>query len=326
MSTPISPILQKHFAAHFDAATRWEDLQSAPSSHRVYRAGGKDPQILKIFSHPSAFQRERHALQQYGPHLPRCPKWIDGHDQDPWAILMSLCSGHPVEDLSLPLRLPPVPQKPKTDPPLPDPPRPDEENSRLEAPILDELVAKQFAPILKQAGQWLQRLHHIPVVDEDPLAPKAALQQRKQSALASAAQLGLPKSLVRWLENSDLRPFAAPRVPCHRDFSPRNWLWDASKQELWVLDFEHCRPDLPAWDLLRFAEHPWGRHAKLIEAFTSGYPAAQKWLQNPAWPALRGIHAIHTLAWAQRHDDFRLVQNAQSYLEQIQKQIGELPG
>ncbi len=115
------------------------------------------------------------------------------------------------------------------------------------------LPAPDRPAVHRAAGCWLRALHRRPFVDDDPLPLARALEWRSRAA-------GLPACF----DDVD-----APRVWCHRDFHPRNWLWDGST--LVVIDFEHARPDHPTWDLVKLAVEVWPRHPALREAFREGY-------------------------------------------------------
>ena len=59
------------------------------------------------------------------------------------------------------------------------------------------------------------------------------------------------------------------RVPCHRDYTPRNWLVDGDR--LYVLDFELARPDVWVSDLTRLDSGVWHGRPELRAAFLEGY-------------------------------------------------------
>jgi thiamine kinase-like enzyme len=62
------------------------------------------------------------------------------------------------------------------------------------------------------------------------------------------------------------RPVA---VPCHRDYTPRNWLVDAGR--LYVVDFEWTGPDVWISDLARLHLGAWASRPDLQDAFVHGY-------------------------------------------------------
>jgi hypothetical protein len=58
-------------------------------------------------------------------------------------------------------------------------------------------------------------------------------------------------------------------VPCHRDYTPRNWLVNGGA--LYVIDFEWSRMDAWISDLARLHLGVWANRPDLREAFLSGY-------------------------------------------------------
>ncbi len=58
-------------------------------------------------------------------------------------------------------------------------------------------------------------------------------------------------------------------MPCHRDYTPRNWLIGASG--LYVVDLEWSRPDVWISDLARLHLGIWENRPDLRDAFLRGY-------------------------------------------------------
>lgn len=56
---------------------------------------------------------------------------------------------------------------------------------------------------------------------------------------------------------------------CHLDYQPRNWR--LHHDGVFVVDFEHCRPDARVRDFARLEHRHWARHPQLRNAFFSGY-------------------------------------------------------
>ncbi|MCB9673721.1 MAG: aminotransferase class I/II-fold pyridoxal phosphate-dependent enzyme [Alphaproteobacteria bacterium] len=140
----------------------------------------------------------------------------------------------------------------------------------------------------RAAGRWL-RTWQEPVDDADiPLAD--AFAKRIAAARAAVGVLGVEVDL-------DPALFAGPRVWCHRDFRPENWVW--SPPALHVIDFEHSRPDHPLVDLVKLATEVWPAHPALEAAFTEGYGAFDRAVLD----GLIRLHGASTLAWAERHGD-----------------------
>lgn len=158
------------------------------------------------------------------------------------------------------------------------------------------------AALHRAAGTWLARLHAIPHVDDDRVPLEEAYAMRADAWFARAAPV-LPAATLREARARVEAILPAlrgrARVPCHRDFSPRNWLADGPDL-VGVIDFEHARPDLAEGDLVRLASHLWPRRPGLRDAFLDGYGGGGP----PAWLAgLEVLEAVATVAWAAEHDD-----------------------
>ena len=152
------------------------------------------------------------------------------------------------------------------------------------------------------AGRFLRALHELPVADDDPMPLVDAVAARQREWHARARDLLTPAerdALQRLAARRDA--FAGVRrVPCHRDFTPDNWLLGADN--LCVLDFEHARLDAPEADLVKLCADVWPDRPDLAGAFLAG--------RGPLTPdatarldVLLALHAAATLAWAERHDD-----------------------
>lgn len=88
----------------------------------------------------------------------------------------------------------------------------------------------------------------------------------------------------------------AVRRRCHRDFQPRNWLWDG--RSLGVIDFEHARWDHPWVDAVRLRDCV-GEDDPRWRAFFEGADAPT----GPAFDGLRLLHALGSIAWGVREGD-----------------------
>jgi hypothetical protein len=149
------------------------------------------------------------------------------------------------------------------------------------------------------AGAWLRRLHDRPAPEDDPLPLAEALTRRARAALARAASTAPVATAIRVGLQPDAPFPAAVRVWCHRDLTPRNWLWDAD-QGLHVVDLEHSRPDHPAWDLVKLATEVWPDHPAARAAFADTYGP----LPDPGLLRRLGfLHGLQTRTWGRAHGD-----------------------
>jgi Ser/Thr protein kinase RdoA (MazF antagonist) len=131
------------------------------------------------------------------------------------------------------------------------------------------------------------------------------LQRLESRAWASRAQGILSaaaiKEILSRVDEAAPRLKGLKRVPCHRDYTPRNWLFDGSG--VCVIDFEHSRPD---WWLVDI-EKLWSLHGYeapyLMKAFLEGYGRP---LTDDDWQLLKVqalLSAMTTIVWAKDHHD-----------------------
>lgn len=177
--------------------------------------------------------------------------------------------------------------------------------------------AAEAATVHRQAGGWLARLHDLPHRDDDPLDLAEAYGER---AAAWFARAGKVLGRHRLREARAVVEEALPalrgrrRVPCHRDFTPRNWLVEGPRLTA-VIDFEHARPDLPEADLVRLGVQVWRDRPGLRDAFLDGYRSVRALRLPPWWAGLEVLEAVATLAWAAEHDDPTFARAAWAVLE-----------
>jgi Ser/Thr protein kinase RdoA (MazF antagonist) len=104
------------------------------------------------------------------------------------------------------------------------------------------------------------------------------------------------------------------RVPCHRDWEPRNWLVDDKHAWLAAIDFEHARPDHRLADLSRLAAYVWPARPDLREAFEAGYAEAWGEAEEAMIAAFAAFEAVQRWVWGHVHEDVELCASARSAL------------
>ncbi len=150
---------------------------------------------------------------------------------------------------------------------------------------------------MRAAGSWLRRLHAQPLASSDPLDLRLALERRRDGWLARAGG-GLDVSKVVSLDFSSFT--GRPRVPCHRDFTPENWLWDP-QGGLTIVDFGQSRADAALWDLVKLEGETFRRQPQLRAPFYAAYGtlAAE---EAVGLRALVLLHGLQTAVWGDLHD------------------------
>lgn len=165
--------------------------------------------------------------------------------------------------------------------------------------------AEHAIVVHRAAGRFLAALHQLELDPADPVPLAEALAQRTRAWLGRAT---LEPGEGRIVAELGPRPelFAgARRVACHRDFAPRNWLWDG--ETLAVVDFEHARPDLALVDLAKLCVGTWSRRPDCAAAFFAGYGRRLTEREREQLRALVVLHGLASLAWGHERGDLDLV-------------------
>lgn len=158
-----------------------------------------------------------------------------------------------------------------------------------ERPDTDRLAEQA---VQREAGVLLRRFHHAqpPLPWDDFGAAKIA---EFHSLMPMASQLLGKRDLSRaraQVETLSVLPCPG-QVPCHRDYTPRNWLVRDGVQ--YVIDFEHTRRDVWLADLARLHLGIWPDRPDLKEAFLAGY---DRQLTDTDHAILQGVAAL-TATW-----------------------------
>jgi hypothetical protein len=153
----------------------------------------------------------------------------------------------------------------------------------------------------RQAGVLLRRLH-----DSEPLGPWVDIAAHKLDELETWAaraggllgrrELDFARSQLRELDGTT----PPARVPCHLDYSPRNWLVHAGAVH--VVDFEHAAPQVWVNDLTRLFFRAWRDDPDLREAFYDGYGRTPDADEVAVLLACYTLAAVRGLVWARDHD------------------------
>jgi Ser/Thr protein kinase RdoA (MazF antagonist) len=122
----------------------------------------------------------------------------------------------------------------------------------------------------RQAGRTLRLLHDAQPAVPWPDFPAAKMEYFNGLRPAAAGLLTRDELDAARAEVAALASVRAPaQVPCHHDYTPRNWLIHGGA--LSVIDFEWSGPDAWLADLARLHLGIWPTRPDLREAFLQGY-------------------------------------------------------
>lgn len=116
--------------------------------------------------------------------------------------------------------------------------------------------------------------------------------------------------------------FAGQRpVPCHRDYSPANWLVAPDGTWAGVIDFEFAHWDVAAADWTRYPDWDWIERPDLVEAFFDSYgqqPSAETQIQR-----LVGLvaYSLSAIVWGQANDYFGFAREGRAALACLAPQL-----
>ena len=241
----------------------WQHAES-----NVWRvSAGEKRYFLKQHAQPRKFQQEVYAYQNWTPQLTLTPDLISIH-KDLNALLLSAVPGELAQEVTL-----------------------------------SELEERE---VYRRAGAFLRRLHDLPFEDTDNLPLTDALLMRSESWLKRAKGL-LDEQTIQWVSAQldevaqVVRESGWTRVPCHRDYTARNWLLDGDT--LHVIDFEHAKPDLFLADFEKLQSLVWWHRSNLRDAFFEGYGRSLTDDEAGVLERLALHGALVMVVWACEHDD-----------------------
>lgn len=167
-----------------------------------------------------------------------------------------------------------------------------------------------------RAGVVLSQLHAC-ASPSDPMDLSDAIGARLDTALAGARPF-IPGDLLAaaesWRDRIDLF-VGEPRVSCHRDFAPYNWLRNGD--QVGVVDFEHARPDHWLVDLVKLHTSIWRGGRGLRDAFLLGYGRDMDPSDHQRLELLSLLHGLVTTGWGNRHGDDELATHGRELLRWI---------
>jgi hypothetical protein len=184
------------------------------------------------------------------------------------------------------------------------------------------------------AGKFLRKFHEIEFEDKDEipigvavLSRARAIQERffKLRSIGALDAWGGPRGeeVTRVVSSiEEILPLLnrCKRVLCHRDFWKRNWIWQMSEKEaseainFHVIDFEHARPDLFVFDMMKNWSDCWLSSACLESAFWNGYGRRMDDNERLLLYRCVALHALQTVLWAHEHQQKELLAQGQALI------------
>jgi thiamine kinase-like enzyme len=153
------------------------------------------------------------------------------------------------------------------------------------------------------AGRMLRRLHdaeELPVWNDFAAVKLAELESWTDQAagLLDAAELDFARGSLRALEGLP----APARVPCHLDYTPRNWLI-SDVGRVHVIDFEWVTPEVWVNDLARLYYGYWRGRPDLRDAFLDGYGRTPTDDELAIMRGSYALSAVWMIVWAHEHGE-----------------------
>jgi aminoglycoside phosphotransferase (APT) family kinase protein len=241
--TPLPDDLRQWITSHLPAADEVTDVSWPRGNSMVWRvAAGTDAVFVKVSPTTGDFEREvrgyAHAARALSP--TEAPRLLAA-DLDLLALMSSPLPGRVVRGPSLGAD--------------------------------DEWSAHE------QAGRLLRRWHDHsePAVDEERGAVRTAIAQQADEAAEcledTARHLDdAQRALVRCVvDELPLLAEGMPLVYRHGDHATRNWLWDAERRSVGLIDFEMAGPGIAAEEFVWLYGAVWATRPDLKAAHFTGY-------------------------------------------------------
>ncbi|BCJ36672.1 hypothetical protein Athai_41750 [Actinocatenispora thailandica] len=185
--------------------------------------------------------------------------------------------------------------------------------------------------VQRQAGAALRRLHEAAEPEPWPDFAAVWLAEFDRWAPVAAGLLPAPELAAVRAAVIGLGELPVPhRVPCHGDYTPRNWLLapvDAvagpapAGDGFAVIDFEWSRRDVWVCDLVRLAAGPWCDDPGLAAAFLAGYGSALDAADRARLLRCAAVRTVFLAAWGRRHGEVALERGAREQFARLSRAL-----
>ncbi|WP_037911772.1 phosphotransferase [Actinacidiphila yeochonensis] len=168
-----------------------------------------------------------------------------------------------------------------------------------------------------RAGAALRRFHDAVPQEQAELAG-SYLADRMRQWTRRADQAGI----ISLDERRHLHAFALRLSStamqgsiCHLDYQPRNWR--LHRDEFFIVDFEHCRPDARVRDFARLEHRRWTGQPHLRDAFFAGYGRLLSDAEQQLLRLFGAIEAVTALVRGHETGDAELSAHGRALLTRL---------
>ncbi|MDI5964102.1 phosphotransferase [Streptantibioticus silvisoli] len=177
--------------------------------------------------------------------------------------------------------------------------------------------SEDAALVHRRAGAALRRLHDSsPENRTSPAGPRLAGRMREWIARADHAGILSPDDHRRLRAHAlRLSTTAMEGTICHLDYQPRNWR--VHYDELFIVDFEHTRPDARVRDFARLEHRHWTGHPALRSAFFAGYGQALSTSEQDLLHLFGALEAVTALVRGHENGDTELFTHGRALLRRL---------
>lgn len=225
------------------------------------------------------YDQEVHAYRAWTPHLlGRCPELIAAHD-DLRTLIVTAVDGVLAQDA--------------------------------------ELDADGELDVYRQAGRFLADLHALEIDgDVDHVAVFVDRAERWVQRATDIVDAADRAWVMARITETVPTLHAIRRGPCHRDYTPRNWVIDTDAT-VRVIDFGHTRVDYWILDVDKLWSDQWIDRPAREAAFWDGYGTRPTHEESNVLEAVSALGALSTIVWSREHDDIRYEAHGRAHLARL---------
>jgi hypothetical protein len=282
---PAAEAVRRHFGRDLEFwFAGWPHGQSL-----MWKAAGDGGPALYVKVHAEPYLYERHvaAFRDWVPQLPCSTPEVLFEDQEHLLMVFAELDGVPLETASV------------------------SRETELEAYRVAGRVAKAF--------------HHIELNESEEAWSAANAARNRMERYIAMSDGKLCPELLAWTKTvlPETELFRGERrVPCHRDYSPRNWLVSETNGQLqWsLIDFERARLDLKYADFQRMWPDAWKGRPDRRTAFFEGYGLDLSADEEKRLRITVLTNCLGTIPWAVSNNDPAFGQWALDTLTELRDQ------